>query len=69
MPNVWTHIHFGEKLLEKTGIIGLDHETGPYFRFGTQGPDPFFYHNFWPWKSTPVAKVGDRILTNNVGHF
>ncbi|WLD94034.1 zinc dependent phospholipase C family protein [Alkalihalobacillus sp. AL-G] len=69
MPNVWTHIHFGETVIEKTGLLRLDHETGPYFRFGTQGPDPFFYHNFWPWKSTPVAEVGDRIHHEHCGQF
>ncbi|MCF6136139.1 zinc dependent phospholipase C family protein [Pseudalkalibacillus berkeleyi] len=69
MPNVWTHIYFGERLLEKTRIFTLTDETRPYFNFGTQGPDPFFYHNFWPWKSSYVTEVGDRIHHENCGDF
>ncbi|WP_408009470.1 zinc dependent phospholipase C family protein [Pseudalkalibacillus sp. A8] len=69
MPNVWTHIYFGEVLLERTGILKLNDNTEPYFNFGTQGPDPFFYHNFWPWRSTPVTEVGDRIHHEHCGEF
>ncbi|WP_349409559.1 zinc dependent phospholipase C family protein [Pseudalkalibacillus sp. SCS-8] len=69
MPNVWTHILFGERVLDKTGIIELTEETTPYFNFGTQGPDPFFYHNFWPWKSSKVTEVGDRIHHASCGAF
>lgn len=69
MPNVWTHMYFGERLLEKTNLIKLDADTKPYFNFGTQGPDPFFYHNFWPWKSSAVTEVGDRIHHEMCGDF
>jgi hypothetical protein len=69
MPNVWTHIYFGERVLEKTRVIELNQQTKTYFNFGTQGPDPFFYHNFWPWKSSTVTEVGDRIHHESCGEF
>ncbi|TLS36585.1 zinc dependent phospholipase C family protein [Pseudalkalibacillus caeni] len=68
MPNVWTHILFGEKIAKKAGYdpaAGLE----AYFRLGTQGPDPFFYHNFWPWKSTPVQEIGEKIHYTRCGQF
>ncbi|WP_221568814.1 zinc dependent phospholipase C family protein [Alkalihalobacillus sp. TS-13] len=69
MPNVWTHIYFGEVVLKRSGIIDLNEKSEPYFNFGTQGPDPFFYHNFWPWKETSVTEVGDRIHHEHCGDF
>lgn len=68
MPNIWTHIYFGEMLLEK-GKIPLSEEEKPFFRLGTQGPDPFFYHNFWPWLAKPVREVGERIHHEECGPF
>ncbi|MBE3555121.1 MAG: zinc dependent phospholipase C family protein [Thermicanus sp.] len=69
MPNIWTHIHFGETLLRKTGKIPYPEEVKPYFRLGTQGPDPFFYHNFWPWKTKTVAEIGNKIHHEQCGPF
>lgn len=70
MPNVWTHIYFGEDVAEKAGYSFPSDDVKPYFRLGTQGPDPFFYHNFWPWKKEkPVAKIGSKIHGESCGPF
>ncbi|MCG8512959.1 MAG: zinc dependent phospholipase C family protein [Halanaerobiales bacterium] len=62
MPDLWTHIIGGDKILQ-----GLDREWQEtvnayqsYFHLGCQGPDFFFYNDFWPWirdKKGPKAGV------------
>lgn len=70
MPNVWTHIYFGETVAEKAGYLIPSEDVKPYFRLGTQGPDPFFYHRFWPWiKEKPVETIGRKIHTESCGPF
>ncbi|HET7580442.1 MAG TPA: zinc dependent phospholipase C family protein [Bacillales bacterium] len=70
MPNVWTHIYFGEDVAEKSGYSVPSEDVKPYFRLGAQGPDPFFYHNFWPWKKEkPVAGIGGKIHRESCGPF
>jgi hypothetical protein len=70
MPNVWTHIVFGEKVVKEAGFSDLSDELKPYLRLGAQGPDPFFYHYFWPWyKKKPVTEVGQKIHYEECGPF
>ncbi|HEX7065032.1 MAG TPA: zinc dependent phospholipase C family protein [Bacillales bacterium] len=70
MPNVWTHIYFGEDVAKKSGYSVPSEDVKPYFRLGAQGPDPFFYHNFWPWKKEkPVAEIGGKIHKEACGPF
>jgi hypothetical protein len=69
MPNVWTHILYGEKVLFNVNKTYLTKEEMPYFRLGTQGPDPFFYHNFWPWKEKPVTEIGLKLHYEQCGPF
>ncbi|MCA0988852.1 zinc dependent phospholipase C family protein [Guptibacillus algicola] len=69
MPNVWTHILFGEEAITEAGIWNAVKSHLPYFRLGAQGPDPFFYHNFWPWKETPVQEVGEVLHKTKCGPF
>lgn len=68
MPNIWTHIIFADELAEKTNL-----DTSKYikiFHLGAQGPDPFFYHNFLPWKKDKsVAQIGGRIHKERCGEF
>jgi hypothetical protein len=66
MPNVWTHILYGEKLLQEANV-SFNHEEIQLFKLGTQGPDPFFYHNYLPWKKTPVAEVGLKLHYEHCG--
>lgn len=69
MPNVWTHILFGEKVAKEAGLekFASDHKT--FYQLGTQGPDPFFYYNFFPWQSKPVAIIGSKIHYEECGPF
>jgi len=53
MPDFWTHIHAGEEIKNRINEAGIkkiidDHQK--LYNFGCQGPDPFFYNDFWPWK-------------------
>lgn len=70
MPNAWTHILFGENTAEKAGYSLPSDDVKPYFRLGTQGPDPFFYHHFWPWKKgQSVPAIGSKIHRQSCGPF
>lgn len=69
MPNVWTHIHFGETAAKRIGYTPPPGNEN-YFKLGTQGPDPFFYHRFWPWlNEKPVSEVGGNIHYRECGPF
>lgn len=60
MPNIWTHIMFCEEIMDSTGAQEEFSSVQPYLNLGAQGPDPFFYHNFWPWKKDhSVNEVGN----------
>ncbi len=40
------------------------------FRFGTQGPDFFFYHRFWPWhKEKEGPLLGEKMHHQHCGFF
>ncbi|WP_042224521.1 zinc dependent phospholipase C family protein [Oceanobacillus manasiensis] len=70
MPNIWTHILFCEQVVDtmEEPITFLTHKE--YIKLGAQGPDPFFYYNFWPWiKDEPVHEVGMALHTRNCGPF
>lgn len=63
MPNVWTHSIYGELLLDRLAIRGEVTEApraDALFRFGCQGPDPLFYHRFYPWMSAQ-RDASDRL--------
>lgn len=52
MPNIWTHLIFGQQLMDSLGKKPLL-EPGRHtriFNLGCQGPDFLFYHNYLPWK-------------------
>jgi hypothetical protein len=69
MPNVWTHILYGEKVSLTSPFAEMDESLMSFFRLGTQGPDPFFYHNFWPWQKKPVTELGLKIHYEKCGPF
>ncbi len=71
MPNIWTHILFCEEVVDAIGSkIRPFSQHENYMRLGAQGPDPFFYYNFWPWiKEEPVHDVGMALHTSNCGTF
>lgn len=72
MPNVWTHIIYGEELLHEAGLshIVKDKPLKQIFNLGCQGPDVLFYHNFWPWRnSTFATELGNIMHQQNCGPF
>lgn len=68
MPNVWTHILFGKRVLGKSGLP-LSGDPKP-FQLGCQGPDPLLYYHFWPWKKGKnVNLLGNLIHKKRCGPF
>ncbi|MFS0752256.1 zinc dependent phospholipase C family protein [Oceanobacillus sp. 1P07AA] len=67
MPNIWTHILFAE---DACNSVDLSLYNGPALKLGAQGPDPFFYYQFWPWiKEGQVQQIGTVLHTKNCGRF
>ncbi|WP_272031093.1 zinc dependent phospholipase C family protein [Oceanobacillus kimchii] len=67
MPNIWTHILFAE---DACNSVDLSIYTGPALNLGAQGPDPFFYYQFWPWvKEGLVQQLGTTLHTKQCGEF
>ncbi len=70
MPDFWTHIIGGEKLLKNIKdkpFQEMVEEERNLYNFGCQGPDFFFYNDFWPWlrrKRGPEA--GKRIQLEKI---
>ncbi|RKQ31256.1 zinc dependent phospholipase C family protein [Oceanobacillus halophilus] len=70
MPNIWTHILFSEDVVDAVNQPFLTSHNESYLKLGAQGPDPFFYYNFWPWiKEEPVHQVGMDLHTKHCGEF
>ncbi|WP_226038000.1 zinc dependent phospholipase C family protein [Aquibacillus saliphilus] len=70
MPNIWTHILFCEELLDTIDAPASYKQQEAYLNLGAQGPDPFFYHNFWPWmKNKKVNNIGTLLHTKKCGDF
>ncbi|MDF2935171.1 MAG: hypothetical protein K0Q90_544 [Paenibacillaceae bacterium] len=72
MPNIWTHIIFGQEALRAVGRTEwLDREAeGKLFSWGNQGPDPLFYYRFLPWsKDKRMNRLGNLIHEEQCGPF
>lgn len=75
MPNVWTHSIYGELVLERLGAANRllsDPTSAALFRFGCQGPDPLFYHRFYPWTKRASAAsdwLGSLLHKSRCGLF
>lgn len=75
MPNVWTHSIYGETLLARLGLadeVLRAPVTAALFRFGCQGPDPLFYHRFYPWTKRACAasdRLGGMLHNRRCGAF
>ncbi len=70
MPDFWIHIVGGEKVLQGIGdqpfqeMVNVERNL---FNFGCQGPDFFFYNDFWPWhKRKRGPEAGKRIQLENI---
>ncbi|GAB3060680.1 zinc dependent phospholipase C family protein [Virgibacillus ainsalahensis] len=70
MPNIWTHILFCEEIADAIREPDSLSAYDTFMNLGAQGPDPFFYYNFWPWvKNEPVHHVGMALHTKHCGDF
>ncbi|UOQ46514.1 zinc dependent phospholipase C family protein [Halobacillus salinarum] len=70
LPNVWTHCLFAEDLCRELKENHLVETSSGALNFGAQGPDPFFYHNFWPFKADQgVSEIGMKLHTEKCGPF
>lgn len=70
MPNIWTHLIFGQQALQETGESGRIDEPllKRLFNFGCQGPDFLFYHNYLPWKKNPTMnRLGSAMHNHHCG--
>lgn len=68
MPNIWTHMLFCEDLIDTIGNPNSFSKHEALMKLGAQGPDPFFYHHFWPWlKESHVNKIGSLLHTQECG--
>lgn len=68
MPNVWSHILFGDRVRKRAGLSAPE-DLRP-FHLGCQGPDFLLYHNFWPWKrDASVSRLGGVIHRKHCGPF
>lgn len=65
MPDFWTHLIAGEEMIEKSEneeLIRLFSKYPEIFNFGCQGPDFFFYSDFWPWiKEKNGVELGEKL--------
>ncbi|WP_431800288.1 zinc dependent phospholipase C family protein [Halobacillus andaensis] len=70
MPNIWTHILFAEDICMKIEIDELLATSERFLYLGAQGPDPFFYYNFWPkLKDHGVNNLGLQLHKEECGRF
>ena len=70
VPNIWTHILFVDELCKRTGRDELLQTSSTGLHIGAQGPDPFFYHQFWPFLSKGAGEdIGMQLHTENCGPF
>ncbi|MFD1394499.1 hypothetical protein [Kroppenstedtia eburnea] len=68
MPNVWSHILFGDRVRKQAGLSAAGDLRS--FHLGCQGPDFLLYHNFWPWKrDKSVSRLGGVIHQKHCGPF
>jgi hypothetical protein len=72
MPNIWTHLLFGHEVLKRAvkeeWLEGKTERS--LFHLGCQGPDPLFYHHFWPWKKDKrMNRLGETMHEECCGLF
>ena len=68
MPDFWTHILGGElvtkemKETEEKKYVEMIKNHQELFNLGCEGPDIFFYNDFWPWISEKRGpEIGDKL--------
>ncbi|MTI81219.1 MAG: zinc dependent phospholipase C family protein [Firmicutes bacterium] len=73
MPDIWTHIIAGQETAAKLDNPFWQQQIEKHkdvYRLGCQGPDFFYYHNFWPWlKDKSGDFYGNAIHKEKCGQF
>ncbi|WP_010529846.1 zinc dependent phospholipase C family protein [Lentibacillus jeotgali] len=70
MPNIWTHMLFCENVMDSIENPNSFLHYEAFMKLGAQGPDPFFFHNFWPWiQVNPVNDLGLKMHQEKCGNF
>jgi hypothetical protein len=72
LPNIWTHLIFGQELMTEIGHGNIlnDKQLRHVFSLGCQGPDFLFYHNFLPWKKDQALnQLGSLMHAEACGPF
>ncbi|SFD99716.1 Zinc dependent phospholipase C [Lentibacillus persicus] len=70
MPNIWTHILFCENVMDSIENPNSYIQQDAYMKLGAQGPDPFFYYNFWPWMKNDTGNdIGLKLHREKCGPF
>ncbi|ACL70992.1 zinc dependent phospholipase C family protein [Halothermothrix orenii] len=73
MPDFWTHILAGERVIDKLEdkkFQEIIKDNIKVFNLGCQGPDFFFYHQFWPWiKNKKGPATGADLHLKKVDQF
>ncbi len=70
LPNLWTHLIFGQHALEKSGGKEwiASESLKRVFYLGCQGPDFLFYHHFLPWKKQKhMNRLGSQMHKEHCG--
>ncbi|MCD6239482.1 MAG: zinc dependent phospholipase C family protein [Thermotogae bacterium] len=72
MPDILTHMIYGDRTLEKvreTDSLSLTVEMINWFHLGCQGPDPFFYYKFYLPKGLKkdIWKIGEKMHKEECG--
>jgi hypothetical protein len=73
MPDFWTHILGGELVIKELKqeneqqYLKMITDNQQLFNLGCQGPDIFFYNDFWPWiKEKRGPSIGKKMHQKNV---
>ncbi|MFO8001765.1 MAG: zinc dependent phospholipase C family protein, partial [Marinilabilia sp.] len=76
MPDFWTHILGGELVIkelkqeDEQQYLKIITDNQQLFNLGCQGPDIFFYNDFWPWiKEKRGPSIGEKMHQNNVAEL
>lgn len=69
MPNIWTHILFGEQLTDLfSDRLSIIETHRKLFQLGCQGPDFLYYHRFLPWQQgREMNELGGRMHREHCG--
>ncbi|MBS3811143.1 MAG: zinc dependent phospholipase C family protein [Halanaerobiales bacterium] len=65
MPDLWSHIIAGDMVvneLKDRALCRVILDNRKHFNMGSQGPDFFFYADFWPWIKKKKGPYMGRVI-------